>query len=81
MAKVLVSLTVLLAVAAMLHTRFFDARRSFQMSHLSDVNDQIRGLHGKVFSVVRFRFRRCFDLFIECRFQRIMPWHSSMLST
>jgi hypothetical protein len=49
MAKVLASLTVLLSVAAMLHDRFFDARRSFRISYLSDVNDRIRDLHGKVF--------------------------------
>jgi hypothetical protein len=48
--------------------------QSFQISHPSDMNGQIRGLHEKMlFSDNRLRFRGCFDLFIGHCFQRTTP--------
>jgi hypothetical protein len=49
MGRALASLTVLLFVAAILRSTFLMPDQSFRISYLSDVNDQIRALHRKIF--------------------------------
>jgi hypothetical protein len=70
----------LLPVAAILCLTVLMRDRSFRISRPSDVNDQIRDFHRKMIFDDGFRFRHNFDLFVDHRFQRIMPRHPSMLS-
>jgi hypothetical protein len=51
--RALALLTVLLPVAAILHSIFLMPDRSLRISHLSDVNNQIRRRHSKIpFSLI-----------------------------